>query len=100
MENSCILFYLLARCCADGGRVAQPFGFRPHRAVRAAFPHTVLPNGKPKAGVLRITGTSDPRAGAQATFLGVPGVGADETLSRPLGLAQEKMVRWNAPIGI
>ena len=25
---------------AEGGRVAQPFGFRPHRSVRAAFQHT------------------------------------------------------------
>ena len=31
----------------EGGRVAQPFGFRPHRSVRAAFPHTAFPEGNP-----------------------------------------------------
>jgi REP-associated tyrosine transposase len=30
------------------GRVAQPFGFRPHRSVRAAFPHTAPPEGYPR----------------------------------------------------
>ena len=25
------------------GRVAQPFGFRPHRSERAAFPHSAPP---------------------------------------------------------
>lgn len=27
----------------EDGRVAQPFGFRPHRSIRAAFPHTLFP---------------------------------------------------------
>ena len=31
----------------EHGRVAQPFGFRPHRSVRAAFPHTALPESNP-----------------------------------------------------
>lgn len=30
------------------GRVAQPFGFRPHRSVSAAFPHTAPPEGYPR----------------------------------------------------
>ena len=30
------------------GRVAQPFGFRPHRSGRAAFPHPALPEGNPR----------------------------------------------------
>ena len=29
------------------GRVAQPFGFRPHRSERAAFPHSAPPEGYP-----------------------------------------------------
>ncbi len=36
----------VANTC-DDGRVAEPFGFRPHRSVRAAFPHTALPKGNP-----------------------------------------------------
>ncbi len=33
----------------DGhGRVAQPFGFRPHRSGRAAFPHPALPESNPR----------------------------------------------------
>ncbi|GEO43398.1 hypothetical protein SAE02_75460 [Skermanella aerolata] len=32
----------------DCGRVAQPFGFRPHRSGRAAFPHPALPEGHPR----------------------------------------------------
>lgn len=44
---------LLAACVAAGiladrGRVAQPFGFRPHRSGRAAFPHPALPEGNPR----------------------------------------------------
>src|SRR5262245_23484486 len=31
----------------DVGRVAQPFGFRPHRSERAAFPHSAPPEGYP-----------------------------------------------------
>src|SRR2546428_11868905 len=30
-----------------GGRVAQPFGFRPHGSERAAFPHSAPPEGYP-----------------------------------------------------
>ena len=30
------------------GRVAQPFGFRPHRSGRADFPHPALPEGNPR----------------------------------------------------
>ena len=30
------------------GRVAQPFGFCPHRSGRAAFPHPALPEGNPR----------------------------------------------------
>ena len=33
------------------GRVAQPFGFRPHRSGRAAFPHLALPKGNPRHAV-------------------------------------------------
>ena len=33
------------------GRVAQPFGFRPHRSGRAAFPHPALPEGNPRHAV-------------------------------------------------
>ena len=29
------------------GRVAQPFGFRPHGSERAAFPHSAPPEGYP-----------------------------------------------------
>ena len=33
------------------GRVAQPFGFCPHRSGRAAFPHPALPGGNPPHAV-------------------------------------------------
>ena len=40
---------------AEGdGRVAQPFGFRPHGSERAAFPHSAPPEGYPT----RAKGTS------------------------------------------
>src|SRR5438093_11943437 len=32
---------------AGVGRVAQPFGFRPHGSERAAFPHSAPPEGYP-----------------------------------------------------
>jgi tryptophanyl-tRNA synthetase len=31
------------------GRVAQPFGFCPHRSGQAAFPHPALPEGNPRS---------------------------------------------------
>ena len=38
------------------GRVAQPFGFRPHRSGHAAFPHPALPEGNPRHGTLSVHG--------------------------------------------
>lgn len=35
-------------CAPSCGRVAQPFGFRPHRSGRADFPHPALPEGNPR----------------------------------------------------
>nr|GAJ37785.1 hypothetical protein in nfe locus ORFA [Bradyrhizobium sp. DOA9] len=39
---------LLHAAIKDRGRVAQPFGFRPHRSGQAAFPHPALPEGNPR----------------------------------------------------
>jgi hypothetical protein len=50
---------LIVGCTRTGrgrGRVAQPFGFRPHRSERAAFPHSALPEGYPRR-------TKDPSRG-------------------------------------
>jgi hypothetical protein len=44
-------FHGKAACNADTvgrGRVAQPFGFCPHRSGRAAFPHPALPESNPR----------------------------------------------------
>ena len=43
------------------GRVAQPFGFRPHRSERAAFPHSAPPEGNPKSDKARQSGQSEVR---------------------------------------
>jgi hypothetical protein len=49
------------------GRVAQPFGFCPHRSVRAAFPHTALREGNPKR--TRAASFTRWRCGGKATRL-------------------------------
>jgi hypothetical protein len=42
------VLHLWLGAAREGGRVSQRFGFSPHRSVRAAFPHTALPEGNPK----------------------------------------------------
>src|SRR5712664_523904 len=46
VEASPISHYDLMMISGDG-RVAQPFGFRPHGSERAAFPHSAPPEGYP-----------------------------------------------------
>jgi len=49
-----------AASIAISGRVAQPFGFCPHRSGRAAFPHPAPPEGNPRLGDRRsMPGVSD-----------------------------------------
>ena len=38
------------------GRVARPFGFRPHRSGHADFPHPALPGGNPRHAALMSRG--------------------------------------------
>jgi len=44
------------RILTEDGRVAQPFGFRPHRSGRADFPHPALPEDNLRHAVRAVQG--------------------------------------------